>query len=717
MELNKNQQSIVSTSGASLLNSGLGFFLFMGFFALYLHTAAPHVAPYRDSGEMVSLLTTLSVAHPPGYPVYTLVGHVATWIPLGNVAYRTNLFSAFCAALALVFLFYGLLRVLDPLPSLIAAVAFGFSNPFWELATVSEMYTFGIFWFCFVLWAVLSKQKVPFIGFLLALGLGIRMDLMLVIPILLLTFWMTRKSEIRFGVSTLFFFIGLCVFSYLLIRSRQNPVIDWGNPDTLLAVINSMTRKSYSGTLDLLSLSYQRGENFPVNMRLYATHLFKAFGLWGCLAMGIGAWHLYKRDRALTVFLGGILVVTGPLFLFLANMPPNPHALAIVEAAYPLPDLMCAIAIGFGLQWFMGWIRWKRIAAVCLAFLFFSNSMWGYSRADKRDNFYLRDYVENVFRSAPRNAVVVFHKDVQLFALWEAQLVERRRPDISLISSGLSGSPWYWEMKKRWGTAACPEQEVKTAEGWPLMKRAVGSRALVVGHESELALLPGLKFSTRGMVTEIIAANDAGGPGRELILPDLCLYRGGGHYGETSDFFSTDLIGDAARAHQRMGYELMMEKKFDAADWYFKRAECLDPTFFRPASDRGYMYFLEGRYNDGVAAEQIAIRKGLRMLELAEDFKSLPDVVDGLKSDLANAYLFLGASYEKTGALDAARTAYQNSIGVIPTAQAEYNLAVTFWGRDWVLAVEHLRRAVQLNPHMNEARHYLDAALAKVKSR
>src|SRR5262249_19778887 len=151
-------------------------------------------------------------------------------------------------------------------PSLLGTIAFGISNPFWELANVSEMYSLGVLCFVALMMAVFV-WKDPFLtAFLMGLSLGVRMDLLLLIPFVFY-FVITRTRPVPSYKTFLapmgfFFTLGLSVFLYLMIRSRQNPVLDWGNPETLTALFNSVTRKSYSGTLDLLSLSYEKGENF-----------------------------------------------------------------------------------------------------------------------------------------------------------------------------------------------------------------------------------------------------------------------------------------------------------------------------------------------------------------------------------------------------------------------------------------------------------------------
>src|SRR5207253_6333860 len=55
--------------------------------AVYAATAYPYVAG-GDSGELTVVSATLGVAHPPGYPLFTLLGHLFSYLPIGTVAYR-----------------------------------------------------------------------------------------------------------------------------------------------------------------------------------------------------------------------------------------------------------------------------------------------------------------------------------------------------------------------------------------------------------------------------------------------------------------------------------------------------------------------------------------------------------------------------------------------------------------------------------------------------
>src|SRR2546427_2399615 len=71
---------------------------------IYLLTLSPTVN-FVDSGEIITVGATAGIAHPPGYPLYTILIIAASALPFGNEAVRVNLVSALNGALATVFFF------------------------------------------------------------------------------------------------------------------------------------------------------------------------------------------------------------------------------------------------------------------------------------------------------------------------------------------------------------------------------------------------------------------------------------------------------------------------------------------------------------------------------------------------------------------------------------------------------------------------------------
>jgi hypothetical protein len=115
--------------------------LFLLFLALYVRTAAPSVLS-GDSAEFQMAAPLLGVPHPTTYPLYVLLGKLATLvIPVGDMAWRVTIVSAVCAALAVTLLF-GMAHHLSasPAAALVGALALGLAPGLWNAATMAEVY-------------------------------------------------------------------------------------------------------------------------------------------------------------------------------------------------------------------------------------------------------------------------------------------------------------------------------------------------------------------------------------------------------------------------------------------------------------------------------------------------------------------------------------------------------------------------------------------------
>src|SRR5256886_16785851 len=73
--------------------------VFLAALVVYVWTLAPTVT-LVDSGELIVVAQGLGVAHPPGFPLWVMLAHLASLVPFGNVAVRINFSSALFAALA-----------------------------------------------------------------------------------------------------------------------------------------------------------------------------------------------------------------------------------------------------------------------------------------------------------------------------------------------------------------------------------------------------------------------------------------------------------------------------------------------------------------------------------------------------------------------------------------------------------------------------------------
>ena len=190
----------------------IAFALFLASLMLYLATLAPSVVTIFDDSLEFQLVTyQLGIAHPTGYPLYTLLGKLFTLVPLGNVAYRVNLLSAVFGAATVALLYLLILAVVAPragakislrqpawpthLGAVIGAALFGLGQVFWQQATVAEVYTLNAFFVALVLLlatllpALSPRQQsrgILWLAFVYGLSLTHHRTMLLILPALLL---------------------------------------------------------------------------------------------------------------------------------------------------------------------------------------------------------------------------------------------------------------------------------------------------------------------------------------------------------------------------------------------------------------------------------------------------------------------------------------------------------------------------------------------------
>ena len=141
----------------------LALALFAASLVLYTCTLAPSVATlFDDSLEFPLVAHRLAIAHPTGYPLYTLLAKASSLLSSRTVAGSVNLLSAVAAALT-VALVYLVTRywVRRRLPALLAAVLLAVSPVFWSQSVIAEVYTLNSVFVAALLWGTWRWARRP----------------------------------------------------------------------------------------------------------------------------------------------------------------------------------------------------------------------------------------------------------------------------------------------------------------------------------------------------------------------------------------------------------------------------------------------------------------------------------------------------------------------------------------------------------------------------
>ena len=131
------------------------FFLILIPGCFYLSTLAQSMS-YQDTPEFVDTSFALGISHPAGFPAYNLIAKAITFLPLGSIAFRVNLFCTLLACITLVVIYLPAIEIIKIcLPESSSESRIGnaffppallaFSPPFWFNSLIAEVYTLHSF--------------------------------------------------------------------------------------------------------------------------------------------------------------------------------------------------------------------------------------------------------------------------------------------------------------------------------------------------------------------------------------------------------------------------------------------------------------------------------------------------------------------------------------------------------------------------------------------
>jgi hypothetical protein len=452
---------------------------------LYVRTCAPSLL-FGDSGEFQFVPYILGIAHPTGYPLYVMLGWL--WghlLPLGNVAYRMNLFSSFWAALTVGMSFLLIRSFMtrtvggrDLVPARMAAgiasAAFAVSQTFWGQAVIAEVYTLHAFFVVLVLllflhWtqAPLRRGRIIALAFTFGLALTHHRTILALLPgMLVCCLWLrpgrgqgvsAALSHVHvlwreglIGVTCLL--APLLLYLYLPLRAPYVPYTTISLSQQQQLVLYENTGR---GLLDHIT-----GAVFAENLRLgldlwgtvpsWTTHLalvvellrgqFSLVGI-GLALVGLAqmVWMRQWPWLSLTV----LSYVVGVLFNLL-------YAIGDVEVLYIPSYLLVALWMGLGLVTLSKMVARVSTYRMGYGMLLFGVALpvWLFIQhlpqvdrsSDTAAEAMWRPILE---RPIPSGAVLVSNDRDEMMPLWYYQYVEGQRHDLLGLFPGIVSDPAY----------------------------------------------------------------------------------------------------------------------------------------------------------------------------------------------------------------------------------------------------------------------------------
>ena len=430
----------------------------LGPLALYVATL-PRTVVLEDDGLFLMAGAYLGVAHPPGYPLYTLILHLFTRLPFGDPAFLGHLSSAVLGALACgaVYACARLLRISPP-PALTAAWLFGVSEQLWSQAIIAEVYTLNALLF-FTVYALLlhgarqPERRWPLVSAAVAWGAGLANHWPLMVlatpglALVLLPAWRNVLPRLPRLIGVAFASAAL-PYVWMVWLSHQAPFISFYGPlESWSEFWFFFSRQGYAEVDVSPSAGWSDRWSFAawfaadlVRQTTLPGSLLALAGL-AALARGGGLAAAAAAGSGAVALLGNSLVL-----ILLLGFDFDPFRVAVFRP-YPLVCYgIAALWVGAGLQWLTdrlpGWTaaRWpalarRRTAAATLAgaAMVVASVAAGWPANDRSGSDFAERHADVLFELLPQGAALFLFGDASA-PLGYYRYVEGRRPDTALYN-------------------------------------------------------------------------------------------------------------------------------------------------------------------------------------------------------------------------------------------------------------------------------------------
>ncbi len=459
-------------------------------------TLAPGVTLW-DSGEFLAAIHSFGIPHPPGTPLYVLIGKVWSilFASVFGFARSINLLSAVCTAFGC-----GILANLfanwtgDGFAGTAAGLTAGLMSTVWLTATETEVYAVTLLFGCMILWAAdragenSDARWALLAAYLAGLGWSLHLMALLIVPSAILLVFSTvdgyfavpvgrryadgRREAHSFAkllrAAIVVTILGMTCVLFLLIRARHDPAINQGNPSTLGSLVDVILRRQYDvphiwprqapfylqlgNVFEYADWQFAKGlaSAAPPNLwRTSITILYALVGLYGFFAHR-SADRRSWRAMALLLLVSSIGVVlylnlkVGPSF-GAGILPTNaPHEARERDYFFYWAFICWGLWAGFGAIHLSH--RLKAPLGLLVMVLPFAPGVLNWRAVDRRT-----DEVEtrarlveaDMLEKTPPSGVFLALGDNDTYPLWYLQQVEGTRKDVTIVTLPLLGAEWY----------------------------------------------------------------------------------------------------------------------------------------------------------------------------------------------------------------------------------------------------------------------------------
>lgn len=579
-----------------------------------------------DSGDIILSYYFAGVAHPPGYPLNTLLGVILTHLmPFGTFAFRANLISAIYMAISvsLIFILFSRL-VKNYLISVSAALVLAFVPLFWLYAHVAEVFQLTLVLTLASLLALFdywqkpdrAKSRLYLAVFFYGLAVFHHQTAIFLAPAYVFAF--IKTGFFKFGsVSKLFklfavFLLGAVPYVYVFWAAWRKTPINWNDPANLAGFWQLITRSEYGTFTAAPALVGFSPMARLVQVYWYLKVVFFDFTYLGVLLLILGGVWLFAKARNWFWFLALGAFFSGPFFLAYASFPPlNDLLLGVIERFLLLNYLFLATFVCFGMyaifikscdwakKYYFGFWRFSKLfipAAFLLFPLYLFLSNW--PRTDLSSSQLGSVFGSDIMTAADLPGIIFLQGDTSSFNTQYSYYVDGVGRDAKIILTGRLRHQSYREQIRKYYPELVfgdgffsPETSSKAAVD--LVERNFSTTAVYSLYE--FAVPDEYVFVQQGMLKRLYRRESL--PSDDEIvsraLKSLSNLRFNNSFieGRYRHFFDGNIISIYASVFAENAFELLRHGAPEKAKDYFETALSLSPDNTPARFGLGVYYF------------------------------------------------------------------------------------------------------------------------------
>lgn len=454
------------------------------FFSLYLYTCShsPNIA--GDSPELIAGTYSLGILHPPGYPLYTLIGYLFAHLPFRSIAFRVNLMSVVFHSLTLLLLYISAVKITrNRVASCIAAAVLGTSSVFWFYSQVAEVFPLNSLFAVLLIYVAVrcreewllenpkgSLRRLVLLALLAGLSLSHHHTIVLIFPALILFLPRQLFAAIRkpswLLASSCAFLIGLLPYIYLPIRASQEPFLNFLNPSTFQNFKAVITREYYGSS----RLWIGPEADHRIDLVFYFLNgLYSQVRLLG-MALGVtGMYYAARKRFADFLPLLAAFFFSAVVFALLANVKvQNVFERSTIQRFFILPTIVFSYFIAIGLGATIDRLRTALASLTSVRYEIRNGLVWALTIAviallfmpaaktaaavNLRYDAVGEGFIKNLTASLETGSVLFVTGDVPVFLMEYREIFREDDKDFTVLVFPFLDQPWYFSHIRKYCT-------------------------------------------------------------------------------------------------------------------------------------------------------------------------------------------------------------------------------------------------------------------------